>query len=363
MTEPTALPPLDDDRVSALEARVFRSIGAERALRGARRRRFASIGGVAAGLLVVAVVVGPLVGGGPRSGSASSAAGSSALEQAPGFASGQEALPSDVDGQTGAAESADAADDPVGREVVTTATATVSVASVPAAITALSETAGDLGGYVESSTTSETASTSEGASSGTAIDPYYPAPIPDGGGVISIRVPAHRLTEASDSLSGLGTVTASSVDRRDVTTQAVDLRARVDAAQASVDRLTELVAQAGSLADLLAAESALADRQATLESYQQQLTVLESQVSLATLTVTVLPESSPVTAEPTGFLDGLLAGWNGLVAAANGALVGIGFLLPWLAVAGVVALLVVVVRRRRGPPAGRRPVGGDSAEE
>lgn len=360
MTEPV-LPPLGDDRVSALEARLFRTIGASRAARAARRRRVAAIGGVAAGLLVVAVVVGPLVATSPGAGSASGAAGSSALEPAPGVVAGEGALPSDVDGQngtessgsagsSGSADSSVSADGAVGREVVTTATADLEVDSVPDAISALSTTAGDLGGYVETSTTSDT------ASAGSAIDPSYPVePLPDGGGVISIRVPADRLAEASDSLSELGTVTRSSIDRRDVTTQAIDLRARVDAARASVDRLTELVAQAGSLTDLLAAESALADRQATLESYEQQLTVLESQVSLATLTVTVLPESSPTSAEPAGFLDGLLTGWNGLVAAANGALVGIGFLLPWLVVVGVVALVVVAVRRRRGPPVGRSP--------
>jgi hypothetical protein len=345
---------LDEDRVSALEARVFRSISAARLESGARRRRVATIGSVAAGLLVIAVVVGPLVGGGAGAGSASNAAGSSSEGGGLDFGqSGAESAPQFADGSAqGAAEApGDASAEGTGREVVSTANATLEAGSVADAIAALSATAAALGGYVESSSISS--STSEpAAGTDPALDPSQYAPLPEGAGSVSIRVPADRLADARESLAALGTVTGSSIDRRDVTTQAIDLRARVEAAQASVDRLTELISQAGSLADLLAAESALADRQASLESSEQQLAALEGQVSLATLTVTVLPESSPVTAEPTGFLDGLLAGWNGLVVAANGALIGLGFLLPWLAVVAVIALLVVAVRRRRGPPTG-----------
>ncbi|KQQ01577.1 MULTISPECIES: DUF4349 domain-containing protein [unclassified Rathayibacter] len=348
MTDPLTLAPLDDGRVSALEARVFRSIATSRAARSARRRRAATLGGVAAGLLVLAVVIGPTLGS--ASIGSSSSAGSSAADEAPAFAgSGNESNPQ-------AAPEA-AAGDSSTRGIVSTASATLEVPSVPDALEALTASAATLGGYVESSTTSALQATTDTM----AVDPSFPAPVPDGSGVITLRVPADRLAEARDSLESLGTVTASSISRTDVTTQAIDLRAQVDSAQASVDRLTELIAQAGSLTDLLAAESALADRQASLESSQQQLTVLESQVSLASLTVTAVPESSPTSAEPAGFLDGLLAGWNGLIAAANGALIGIGFLLPWLVVIGVVALIVVAVRRRRGPPAPGGSAGSESS--
>ena len=175
--------------------------------------------------------------------------------------------------------------------------------------------------------------------------------------------PADRLADARESLAALGTVTGSSIDRRDVTTQAIDLRARVDAAQASVDRLTELIAQAGSLADLLAAESALAERQATLESYQQQLESLDGQIEMSALSVSVLPRSVAVAADPAGFGDGLAAGWNGLIAALNGIVVAIGFLIPWLVVLGVAALIVWgvvrVVRARRPRPSAGEDAGAE----
>ena len=109
----------------------------------------------------------------------------------------------------------------------------------------------------------------------------------------------------------------------------LDLQARVDAAQASVDRLTQLMSQAGSLADLIAAESALAERQATLESYQQQLKYYDEQVAMSTLTVTLTEPSKPwrrtrpgsATVWPRDGTPGR---------AVNGIVIAIGFLMPWL---------------------------------
>ncbi|MET0672597.1 MAG: DUF4349 domain-containing protein, partial [Microbacterium pygmaeum] len=173
---------------------------------------------------------------------------------------------------------------------------------------------------------------------------------------VTVRVPADQLPALVEELSGFGEVTASSVNRQDVTEQTVDLRARVDAAQASVDRMTQILGQAANLTDLIAAESALAERQATLESYQQQLKYYDEQIAMSTLTVSLSTPTEVVTADPAGFGDGLAAGWNGLIATLNGIVIAIGFLLPWIAVTAVVAVLawgiVRLVRRRRPNRAG-----------
>jgi hypothetical protein len=152
-----------------------------------------------------------------------------------------------------------------------------------------------------------------------------------------------------DELSDVGEVTASAINRQDVTEQTVDLRARIEAAQASVDRLLDLMTEATTTADLIAAEAALSERQALLESYEQQLEMLEGQVAMSSLTVTLTPVVETVEADPAGFADGLVAGWNGLVATLNGIVIALGFLLPWLAVAAVAALVVwAIVRWVRG---------------
>ncbi len=357
MSSTNHLPPLDQDRIDAMEHRIVMN---HRDARSGRRRRVFTIVGAAASVLVLAAVVGPVVSGGGRAANESGTAGTTSsgmLPEAPMHnidgatpesgltdVSG-EALPGAESGSAARSDAADSgaasADGLAGREIITTASASVRVTDVVGALAQISATASALGGYVESS---------DSSSNGVYDDPAttrLPTTPNVGSGYITIRIPADRLGDAQDSLAELGTVTGSSTNRQDVTTQAVDLRARIEATQASVDRLQTLMSQAGSVADLLAAETQLADRQATLESYQQQLTALESQVSLSSLTVSLSVETPVQTAEPAGFLDGLVSGWNGLVASANGLLIGLGFLLPWLIVAGAVVGVVVAVRRLR----------------
>lgn len=339
------LPRLTDERIDEIESEVFARIGAHRqAARRSRRRGWLAAGTAAAAVALV-VVIAPVAGTFVTTGGAGGSAVAPAAPAAPDVAldSAEGAVP-----EQGAGAGAIAPVE-VGREIITTATATVRVDDVSDAMAQISVTATGSGGYVESMSTGG----------------GYGAPVPIDGttepatvdsGSITVRVPAADLQRVVDDLAEVGEVEASGISRQDVTTQAVDLRARVSATQASVDRLTALVAQAASVADLIAAETALTERQATLESYQQQLTYLDEQVSLSSLTVTVLPRTVSVAADPAGFTDGIAAGWNGLVAALNGVVVGVGFLLPWIAVAAVAGLIVwAVVRVARRRPRRNTP--------
>ena len=369
-----SLPGLSPQRIDEIEDALFADIAADRARATAQRRRrgrYWIAGGAAAAVIVVAAVIAPSIGTivSPTGGSDSSAiapaepdtgAADSTAESSAGSRDSAP-LAGDLDAAGG---SADAAVQPAGRDIVTTASATVTVEDVDAAARTVADTAAAHGGYVESMSIGSDGTVypvdpAQTDSSGMISPDVMPYPAPTDGAWITVRVPADQLTDVLGSLDDLGSVTATNVGRQDVTSQTVDLQARIDAAQASVDRLTTLMGQAQSVSDLIAAESALSERQALLESYQQQLKMLDDQVAMSTLSVTLTPEVEPVTADPAGFGDGLAAGWNGLVATLNGIVVAIGFLIPWLAVAAVagfiVWLIVRAVRRRRSartaPPA------------
>jgi hypothetical protein len=350
------LPELQDARIAEIEESLFAAIDHDRRTRRARRGRWWIGGAAAAGVIVVAAILSPtivpLVSGG--AGSSVDEAGSAPV--APEFA-GDTGTTDGVAREDAALDSSvagSAADTPADRDIITTASATVVVDDVSAAAREVGATAESVGGYVESMSVGQSGQVYP-------VDPAvvsdtYPYPSPDGAW-ITVRVPADQLTDVIAELSDLGEVTASSINRQDVTEQTIDLQARIDAAQASVDRLTELMAQAGDLSDLIAAEAALSERQATLESYQQQLKSLEGQVDMSTLTVTLTPVVEPVEADPAGFTDGLVAGWNGLVATLNGIVIALGFLIPWIAVAAVAALIgwgiVRLVRRSRAARSNR----------
>lgn len=185
-----------------------------------------------------------------------------------------------------------------------------------------------------------------------------------------VRIPSDELTETLDEIKELGEVEDVSINSTDVTAQTRDLDARIEALQASVDRLLDLLASATSTTDLIAIETALSERQSELESLEAQRRYLSEQVDLSTITVDFGSEESAPIDEPEGFLDGLAAGWTALVAFLGAALIAFGVALPWLAAVAVLALAVLLVvravrrsrRARNAPPEDREtPADAESA--
>lgn len=346
------LPPLSDESIARIEDAVFDEIRADRAvavprvrIERSRGRRWVTALSVAAAFVAGILVAPPLltaVSGGGVVGASQLSDGivpeSAARDMsgADGAAPSEDTAVAPAEGPAGASSTASAAAE--GREIVTTAQVTLRVAEVRAAADALSALAAAHDGYVEA--------TDVGIDPAIPVDDASQAPVPQGDGWVRIRIPAADLTDVLSEIGDEGEVVRSSISRQDVTAAAVDLRARVAAARASVDRLTELMAKSGSVGDLIAAESALSERQSQLESYQQQLKSLDEQVALSAIEVRLTERASVSSADPAGFGDGLLAGWNGLIVALNAIVVAVGFLLPWLGAAVVILLIAWLIRRR-----------------
>ncbi|MFS0852271.1 DUF4349 domain-containing protein [Microbacterium sp. 179-I 3D4 NHS] len=345
------LPELSDEAIARIESAVFSEISGPPALQHtapprtrSRRRGWLTALGVAAAFVVGVLVTPPILGIVGSGTATSTAVGVSPDQGAPIPGVMMPGESADVDrsaGQDASAESAPLATGDVGadgRDIIATANATLEVDDIADAADGIAALAEERGGYVESTEIGQ-ASVVDGTSERVPGDSGY--------GWIGIRVPSADLTEVIAALGEYGEVVSSSLSRQDVTDVAVDLRARVDATQASVQRLTELMAQSGTVAELIEAEVALTDRQAQLESYQQQLASIEDQVAMSSLQVQLTRTATTASADPAGFGDGLLAGWNGLVVSLNALVIAVGFLLPWLAVATAVLLIVWGIRRAR----------------
>ncbi|MBL5973117.1 MAG: DUF4349 domain-containing protein [Candidatus Leucobacter sulfamidivorax] len=201
-----------------------------------------------------------------------------------------------------------------------------------------------LGGHVESSSISGTSQTSA---------------------YLLIRVPSERFDDAFEQLGELGEVSSQYRSATDVTMQHVDLQARVEALEASVDRLTELMRGAATTSELLEAETALSQRQAELDGLRAQLDFLENQIDESSISVTLRTETV-LPGGPANFWDGLRVGVDSLGNALTGSIVILGVLLPWLGVLAVIAVIVLLIvwlsTRRRGrkhadptPPAAAGP--------
>lgn len=347
-TPTETLPPLSDATIDRIENAVFTEIANERpSTRPAhdrsriRRRRWLTGGGIAAAFVVGVLVTPPILGIVGSGTGATTADGWSVTTESGGAQdlSAENAPSSVTDTSAEATEIAPlATDEASSREIIANAQATLQVKDIAKAAAAISALAEEHGGYVESTDIGKSLAT---------VDTSMPAPPEGGYGWVSIRVPSADLTEVIDALQETGDVLSSSISKQDVTSTAIDLRARVEATRTSVQRLTELMSQSGSVSELIEAEVALTDRQAQLESYEQQLAALEDQVAMSSLQVQLTETTAPTKADPAGFGDGLLAGWNGLVVSLNALVIALGFVLPWLAVAGIVVLVIWVIRRTR----------------
>jgi hypothetical protein len=366
---PEPLPSLSDERVDRIEDALFADISRERAVHRRRRTGVWVAGGAAAAVIVVAAVIAPSVGsliGAPATDQAAVEPSAPLVDSSDSGTADSGAVKEGLSAESAPDTVAGAEAGTACREIITTASATIVVPDIEAAIGLITDAATSRDGYVESMSIGQSGQVLPiDPMTGMTYDSTMPYPAPDGAW-ITVRVPAEGLQSLVDQLSGLGDVTASSVNRQDVTEITLDLQARVDAAQASVDRLTELMAQAESVADLIAAEAALSERQATLESYQQQLKYYDEQVAMSTLTVTLTEPVETVEANPAGFGDGLAAGWNGLVATLNGIVIAIGFLIPWLLVLAVIGLIVwgiiALVRRSKSRQASVSSVDSSASD-
>jgi hypothetical protein len=177
--------------------------------------------------------------------------------------------------------------------------------------------------------------------------------------VLTLRVPSTAFDAVLRDIDDLGRVGSQQVSTQDVSTQVVDVEARIVSAERVLRRIRGLLESANSFSDVLSLEAELARREADLASLRAQQAYLEDQTSMSTITLSLQRTSAPPAPskpEPAGFVAGLGVGWDFLAGLVTGALTGLGVLVPLLVLLVPLALLVwwlVRVTLRRVP--GRQP--------
>jgi hypothetical protein len=171
---------------------------------------------------------------------------------------------------------------------------------------------------------------------------------------VTYRIPAERWDEALDALKKLGELTGEQTQAVDVTTQVVDLEARITNLRAAEQQLQGIMARAEKIPDILEIQAQLTQVRGEIEGYVAQKQNLEDQATYGTLAVTFEVPVLPVAEVQKGWdlqaeVDRALAQ---LVQLGQGlATVGIWFvivILPVLLVGAIGLALVVVIARRLG---------------
>jgi hypothetical protein len=230
------------------------------------------------------------------------------------------------------------------RKIVKTGEITLEVDNVGAAVGEVRAMAVAVGGYV-------------GGSNAGAEDERA---------TLTLRIPADRFEEALGRLRDMdGHLRAEATSEQDVTSSIVDLEARIRNLEASEAQYRLLVERAQRVRDILSVQSRLDDVRGQIEQLKAQLEQLSGLAALSTLTVTLVPASTPVEDASEGWDPG--ATFDKALAALVGVGQEISDLLIWLAVVGLPIGLVgavgLLLAWRLMPAIRRRASAAPSAEE
>lgn len=172
---------------------------------------------------------------------------------------------------------------------------------------------------------------------------------------ITYRIPSDRWDEALEALRGLATkVLYEQTDAVEVTSQIVDLDARIANLRASERALQAIAEQATRISDVLEVQARLSEVRGEIERLVAQKTSLEDQVGYGTLTVTFGIDVVAVTqaVEKWDVNDEIDRATASLVDLVQGiASAGIWFAIVWLPAIialGLLAIVALVVLRRLG---------------
>jgi hypothetical protein len=172
-----------------------------------------------------------------------------------------------------------------------------------------------------------------------------------------LRVPPEDLSTVLHDLSALGIEKSRQLSTRDVTSRVADVTSRVASSRAAIARLRVLYQHAVKVSDVITIESELSDRESDLESLQAQQRALDAETSTAAITLSLV-SAPPVKHKVvpathhhrSGFVGGLLNGWDAFARGAAWVATAVGAVLPFAVLLAVIALLIRLVWPRLRPP-------------
>ncbi|MBI2781599.1 MAG: DUF4349 domain-containing protein [Chloroflexi bacterium] len=234
--------------------------------------------------------------------------------------------------------------------IIKTGSMVLQVTGIDAALTAATQQITALGGYASGSDRSGDGESDQAT--------------------ITFRIPAAKWEQALTGLHGLATkVLLEQTKTDDVTTQVVDLDARIKNLQATERALQAIMDRAVEIKDVLAVQAELTTVRGQIEQMTAEMTNLQGQAAYSTLSVTFSLKPNPVLTsqqqfDPKSEVDQASAS---LVSILQGiATAGIWFAIVWLPILLALAIIVGVglfiyrrVRRSSAVPAAASS-GGES---
>ena len=263
----------------------------------ARVRRSGRMGKIAALVAAAAIVGGAYVVGGPPatdghtldSLNAPIAAPAAAASTGPVYAAPQDAstrdvgasLPGSVPAGTKTTQSGtNGAIADVNTQIVKTGQMSLEVTDIDAAVNQATSVITGMGGLVDQSNRSGTGDSASAS--------------------LTLRFPVAKWDAALPALRKVGSkVLSEQTGSTDVTTQVIDLNARIDNLKTTEAALQAIMARATAIPDVIAVETQLSDTQGQIEQLTAQRDHLANQAAMSTVTVTFQLPQKTVTTQAT----------------------------------------------------------------
>ena len=171
-------------------------------------------------------------------------------------------------------------------------------------------------------------------------------------GTIVLEVPQTSFNELVAQVEGVGHTTSVATNSDDVTSQYVNLQARIDALNVSLHQYLTIMTRASSISGILAVQNQIDQIQSQIEQDQGQLNVLNHETTYASLTVQVTTPSHHATSTHRSGLNkawhdsvsGFVSGFEWLIRLAGPVLF---VLLVLAALSALVTISWRGIRRRR----------------
>lgn len=169
---------------------------------------------------------------------------------------------------------------------------------------------------------------------------------------LTLRVPQNRFEVAAKRFAKLGDVQRLTTSSEDVTSQYVDLEAKLRHYRAVERRLLHFLAATDTVKEMLAVQDRIDTVQLTIEQLEAQLKSLRETTTYGTLSISLTEKGTPQSgaSDPSDTFMGVF--WNSLTLLGHGARVtalAVTAALPFLFVIGIVGLAAwYATRRLRG---------------
>ena len=168
------------------------------------------------------------------------------------------------------------------RKIIYTASITLEVSDIEATINAISSITSNHGGFVENLTTH-----------GGKIFPQAN---------ITIRVPQKNYESTIASLKTLGIVESHNASIEDVSSQVIDINARLKSLYTQETSLRNLLSDAEGISDILSIESELTRVRSEIEKLEGQMQFLQGKIDMSSIYISIFTPHDPIPEPPSAFL-------------------------------------------------------------